>query len=169
MRTKIVVASIAVAMTIPLGGVAVAQQPPEEPQQEVVVVPPRAPSIVGFYLCEGMGSYGKPYEGLVQISQVGATYRLRWKTANGGVGFGIGVLAGDTLAITYFGKMPSVVVYHIRELTGQLIGEWATSEAEGEVFPEVLTRVADSLQPTLGPEKPPEPEPQPPFAGGLNS
>lgn len=97
-------------------------------------------NLVGVYRCEGVNPNGTRYRGRVEISKDENTYRLRWTMAHG-TSLGIGIVTGDTLAVSYFtGANVGVVVYKIQK-GAQLVGEWALLGADGQLYPEELTRI----------------------------
>jgi hypothetical protein len=97
--------------------------------------------IAGVYRCEGMNPDGKPYRGTVEIVKNDQTYRVKWTMGQRGASFGIGVVRGDMLAVSYYtGGNLGVVVYRIVK-GPQLIGEWTVLGADGQLFPEKLTRM----------------------------
>ena len=110
--------------------------------------------IVGFYECQGMNADGTAYHGFAEIVRLQDTFRIGW-TINGEFFLGIGILKGDTFAVSYFGGAPAVVLYKVDG--NRLIGEW-TMGADGfesRVYPDVLTKT-DKRPP------PPEPREHPP-------
>jgi hypothetical protein len=97
--------------------------------------------IAGVYRCEGTNPDGKPYRGTVEIVKNDQTYRVKWSMGQRGASFGIGVVRGDMLAVSYYtGGNLGVVVYRIAK-GPQLIGEWTVLGADGQLFPEKLTRM----------------------------
>jgi hypothetical protein len=95
----------------------------------------------GVYRCEGTNPDGKPYRGTVEIVKNDQTYRVKWTMGQRGASFGIGVVRGDMLAVSYYtsGNL-GVVVYRIAK-GPQLIGEWTVLGADGQLFPERLTKM----------------------------
>jgi hypothetical protein len=113
---------------------AAAQEPPDIPD---------IADIAGVYLCDGTGAGGEAYEGVVIIDKQGETFHVQWVFASEPVTFGVGILSGDALAVTYFGKSPGLILY---KLDGkQLIGKWTTPGADGTVFSETLTPAPPDL------------------------
>ena len=95
----------------------------------------------GLYRCEGTNPDGKPYRGTVEIVKNDQTYRVKWTMGQRGASFGIGVVRGDVLAVSYYtGGNLGVVVYRIVK-GPQLIGEWTVLGADGQLFPEKLTKM----------------------------
>jgi hypothetical protein len=104
--------------------------------------------ITGRYRCEGMNPDGRAYRGTVEITKNDETYRLRWIMSEGGTSFGIGILRGEFLAVSYYtnGNL-GVVVYTVKK-GPQLSGEWTVLGTEEKLFKETLTRIGISAQAT---------------------
>jgi hypothetical protein len=97
--------------------------------------------LAGVYRCEGTNPDGKPYRGTVEIVKNDQTYRVKWSMGQRSASFGIGVVRGDMLAVSYYtGGNLGVVVYRIAK-GPQLIGEWTVLGADGQLFPEKLTKM----------------------------
>jgi hypothetical protein len=103
----------------------------------------------GTYQAEGVGPNGRKYRGIVEIIKHDQTYRLKWTVAPDGVYFGIGILKGDELAVSYLGQVLGVVLYKI-EKGPRLVGDWTVVGADGQVYSETLTKM--SLRATTPPQ-----------------
>jgi hypothetical protein len=95
--------------------------------------------ITGRYSCEGTNPAGQTYKGTVEITKKGDTYHLAWSIGAGDNYEGLGILEGDTLAVSYYGGATGVVVYKVQK-GGKLVGKWAVVEGEGKVYTETLTK-----------------------------
>src|SRR5690349_15639923 len=69
--------------------------------------------VAGSYKCEGDNGYGGKYTGKVTIVQKGDTYRVVWNLGSNGAYFGLGVLQGDVLAVSYYDTKLGVIAYQI--------------------------------------------------------
>jgi hypothetical protein len=98
--------------------------------------------IAGVYRCEGKNPDGTAYRGLVEIEKHGPSYRVQWVMANRQTAVGIGIINGETLAVSYYnGANVGLVLYKI-DKGPQLKGEWTLlGTPDGELYPETLTRV----------------------------
>lgn len=98
------------------------------------------PDIAGTYRAEGSNPDGTKYRGVVEIAKNGDTYRLRWSISSEAPSFGIGIVNGDMLAVSYFNNtMTGVILYKI-EKGARLVGQWTVLGAEGKVYPETLMK-----------------------------
>src|SRR5687768_2504967 len=112
-----------------------------------------SPELIGVYRCNGMNPDGTAYEGVVEISALKNTFRVRWTMDDGSI-IGVGIFSNGVFAVSYFGGAPAVVVY---KLDGtNLVGEWTMGGIEGAVYKETLTKTS-SEAPT--PELPRRQEP----------
>lgn len=98
-----------------------------------------AGDITGTYKCEGDAGGGRKYGGTVSITQKGDTYAVVWKLSGNETYTGLGLIQGDVLAVSYYGKMTGVIAYKI-ESDSKLVGKWAVVPTTGAVAGEVLTR-----------------------------
>jgi hypothetical protein len=98
-----------------------------------------APEVVGTYSCQGTDSTGAPYSGTAVIGKWGDAYFVRWKMGNRTVAIGVGLLTGNSLAVTYYGNTTGVALYTIDD--ARLVGHWTQPGAHGAVFTETLTRI----------------------------
>ena len=107
----------------------------------------------GVYRCNGMNPDGTAYQGIVEISKLRNTFRVRWTMDDGSI-IGVGIFSNGIFAVSYFGGAPAVVVY---KLDGtNLVGEWTMGGIEGAVYKETLTKT-DGAAPALpvpGPREP---------------
>ena len=80
--------------------------------------------------------------------------RRRWKVNNRVVAIGVGLLTGNSLAVSYYGNANGVALYTIDD--NRLIGHWTQPGAHGAVFTETLTRITqDELHaPSTPPTEP---------------
>lgn len=116
------------------------------------------PDLVGVYRCDGKNPDGSAYQGVVEISKVRDTFRVRWTMDDGAI-MGVGIYSGGVFAVSYFGGAPAVVVY---KLDGnRLIGEWTMGGAEGALYAETLTRTPGAQVPARPPSGAPPPRPGP--------
>jgi hypothetical protein len=107
----------------------------------------------GVYRCNGMNPDGTAYEGVVEISALKNTFRVRWTMDDGSI-IGVGIFSNGVFAVSYFGGAPAVVVY---KLDGtNLVGEWTMGGIEGAVYKETLTKTEGVAppRPTPGPTGP---------------
>lgn len=116
---------------------------PAEPEPSTPQQPNATPknSVAGVYLCEGSNPDGSPYKGLVEIIAVDSTYLVHWVMADGVQVLGVGIRSSDTLAVSYYGGTPAVVLYQIQG--DKLVGEWTMGGAEGKLDSETLTRMPE--------------------------
>ena len=91
---------------------------------------------------------------MVQIGKHGDVFYLQWAFASGPRTVGVGIVNGDVLAVSYFGRTVGVVLYQIDGAT--LEGCWSDVGTPGQLFEETLTRIADE---PLGTEQPTSPVP----------
>jgi hypothetical protein len=92
--------------------------------------------IAGKWKCKGTNPNGKEYEGTVEITKDGDTYKVAWTLGGGADNYdGVGILEGDVLAVS-FGD--GVVVYKIEK--DKMSGKWTTPDSKGKVFTETLTK-----------------------------
>ena len=95
------------------------------------------PELSGVYRCNGMNPDGTAYQGVVEISKLKNTFRVRWTMDDGSI-IGVGIFSNGVFAVSYFGGAPAVVVY---KLDGtNLVGEWTMGGIEGAVYKETLTK-----------------------------
>ncbi len=114
------------------------------------------PELSGVYRCNGMNPDGTAYQGVVEISKLRNTFRVRWTMDDGSI-IGVGIFSNGILAVSYFGGAPAVVVY---KLDGtNLVGEWTMGGIEGAVYRETLTKT-DGVAPPVPAPGPREPGPQ---------
>lgn len=114
------------------------------------------PELSGVYRCNGMNPDGSAYQGVVEISKLRNTFRVRWTMDDGSI-VGVGIFSNGILAVSYFGGAPAVAVY---KLDGtNLVGEWTMGGIEGAVYKETLTRTEGVAPPQIEPA-PREPGPQ---------
>ena len=91
----------------------------------------------GVYRCNGMNPDGTAYQGVVEISKLRNTFRVRWTMDDGSI-IGVGIYSNGIFAVSYFGGAPAVVVY---KLDGtNLVGAWTMGGIEGAVYQEPLTK-----------------------------
>jgi hypothetical protein len=102
------------------------------------------PGLSGVYRCNGMNPDGTAYEGVVEISALKNTFRVRWTMDDGSI-IGVGIFSNGVFAVSYFGGAPAVVVY---KLDGtNLVGEWTMGGIEGAVYKETLTKTEGAAPP----------------------
>jgi len=104
------------------------------------------PDLPGVYRCDGRNPDGSPYQGVVEISKVRDTFRVRWTMDDGAI-MGVGIYSGGVFAVSYFGGAPAVVVYKVDG--AKLVGEWTMGGAEGAVYVETLTKTPGAPAPNL--------------------
>lgn len=115
--------------------------------------------LTGVYACEGVRPDGVVYRGMVEIVRHADTYRIRWFLPPREQHFGLGIVSGNVLAVSYFGDLLGVVAYHINHDGGttRLVGRWTAAAAPGRVFTETLTAVpSEGYPPAAAPEPPPD-------------
>jgi len=78
--------------------------------------------LAGNYHIHGQNPDGRPYEGALHIEQRGEVYGVTWES--GGTSHGLGVLAGNQLAVAYNDAGCGVIAYR-HEGAGALEGIWA--------------------------------------------
>ena len=126
-----------------------------------------SPELSGVYRCNGMNPDGTAYEGVVEISKLKNTFRVRWTMDDGSI-IGVGIFSNGVFAVSYFGGAPAVVVY---KLDGtNLVGEWTMGGIEGAVYKETLTKTDGVAppRPAPGPSGPaPEREREPDTQPGI--
>jgi len=115
------------------------------------------PDLAGVYRCDGKNPDGSAYQGVVEISQVKETFRVRWTMDDGAI-MGVGIFSGGVFAVSYFGGAPAVVVYKVDGDT--LVGEWTMGGAEGAVYVETLTKTPGASIPARPPSGAPPPRPR---------
>ena len=108
------------------------------------------PELSGVYRCNGMNPDGTAYQGVVEISKLQNTFRVRWTMDDGSI-IGVGIFSNGVLAVSYFGGAPAVVVYKLDGTS--LVGEWTMGGIEGTMYKETLTKTEGAA--------PPRPAPQP--------
>ena len=108
-------------------------------QVSSVILAEEAPTVTGTYRCQGIDGTGKPYSGTVVIGKWGDAYYVQWKVRNRTVAIGVGLLTGNSLAVSYYGNATGVALYTIDDQ--RLIGHWTQPAAHGAVFTETLTRI----------------------------
>jgi hypothetical protein len=113
------------------------------------------PDLTGVYRCDGKNPDGSAYRGVVEISKIRDTFRVRWTMDDGAI-LGVGIYSGGVFAVSYFGGAPAVVVYKVDG--NRLVGEWTMGGAEGSMYAETLTK-------TPGVPAPSRPEPGRPNPG----
>ena len=114
------------------------------------------PELSGVYRCNGMNPDGTAYQGVVEISKLRNTFRVRWTMDDGSI-IGVGIFSNGIFAVSYFGGAPAVVVY---KLDGtNLVGEWTMGGIEGAVYKETLTKT-DGVAPPVPAPGPREPGPR---------
>ena len=114
------------------------------------------PELSGVYRCNGMNPDGTAYQGVVEISKLRNTFRVRWTMDDGSI-IGVGIYSNGIFAVSYFGGAPAVAVY---KLDGtNLVGEWTMGGIEGAVYKETLTKTEGVAPPVPAPG-PREPGPR---------
>lgn len=103
-----------------------------------MAAPAPQPDLAGVYRCDGMNPDGTQYRGVVEISKIRDTFRVRWTMDDGAI-MGVGIYSGGVFAVSYFGGAPAVVVYRVDGR--RLVGEWTMGGAEGILYSETLTKV----------------------------
>jgi hypothetical protein len=117
--------------------------------------------LTGIYACEGVRPDGAVYRGLVELVRRDDTYHVGWFLPPHEHHFGLGIVSGDVLAVSYFGDLPGVVAYRIDNDgdTTRLVGRWTAAAAPGRVFTETLTAVPPDQFPSVAPQPPPPDRP----------
>jgi hypothetical protein len=123
--------------------------------------------LTGIYACAGVRHDGLAYRGLVEIVRHEDTYRVGWFLPPREHHFGLGVVSGNVLAVSYFGDLPGVVAYRIEKGDGttRLVGRWTAVAAPGRVYTETLTAVPPGEHHSPVPPHPPLNRPRTP--GGV--
>ena len=95
----------------------------------------REPGWSGNYECDGTGERGQ-YRATLAIEQLTKTYRLRWTMESGHRFVGVGLVAGEELAVSYsdFSASVGLAIYAMDD-GGVLRGRW-TSVGADETFTE---------------------------------
>jgi hypothetical protein len=114
------------------------------------------PELSGVYRCNGMNPDGTAYQGVVEISKLRNTFRVRWTMDDGSI-MGVGIFSNGIFAVSYFGGAPAVVVYRPDGMN--LVGEWTMGGIEGAVYRETLTKT-DGVAPPVPAPGPREPGPR---------
>ena len=117
------------------------------------------PELAGVYKCDGKNPDGSVYHGVVEITKLKETFRVRWTLADDASVLGVGIYSNGILAVSYFGGAPAVVVY---KLDGdQLVGDWTMGGVDGAMYNETLTKMpagtaapAPSVQPRRPGDRP---------------
>lgn len=120
------------------------------------------PDLAGVYRCDGKNPDGSAYQGVVEISQVKETFRVRWTMDDGAI-MGVGIYSGGVFAVSYFGGAPAVVVYKVDG--EKLVGQWTMGGAEGAMYMETLTKTSGAQVPARPPAGGPPPRPRRPNPG----
>jgi hypothetical protein len=115
------------------------------------------PDLAGVYRCDGKNPDGSAYQGVVEISKVKETFRVRWTMDDGAI-MGVGIFSGGVFAVSYFGGAPAVVVYKVDG--DKLVGEWTMGGAEGATYIETLTKTPGASVPARPPSGGPPPRPR---------
>jgi len=102
-----------------------------------------AADVAGTYKCEGENEMGGKYTGTVTIVKQDQTYRVTWKLGPRETYFGLGVLQGDVLAVSYYESRLGVVAYKVED-DSKLVGKKAMVKGDGAVTTEILTRQPDN-------------------------
>lgn len=145
----------AVVLTIGLTfGVPTESGAQQVPQQGTPA--PAAETLVGVYECQGVNPDGTTYQGVVEITQLGGTFRVLWTLSDQSQVLGVGILSNGVFAVSYWGGAPAIVVYKIDG--NRLVGEWTMGGKEGQMYSETLTKV-EGDHPLL--TVPPDPSPSP--------
>ncbi|MEZ0259230.1 MAG: hypothetical protein ACAI37_28435 [Chthoniobacter sp.] len=105
----------------------------------VLSITTSAADVEGTYKCEGDNQRGGKYTGTVTIAKQNQTYRVVWKLAPRETYFGLGVLQGDVLAVSYYESRLGVVAYKVED-DSKLVGKRAMVQGDGTVTTETLTR-----------------------------
>ena len=107
----------------------------------------------GLYLGNGANPDGSRYEVLVELTRLHDAYQVRWMVDSRVIAIGMGICAGDVLAVSYFADAPGVAAYRIESAT-RLVGEWTVPDAGGTVFSETLTKLGQDQVPLPRPPTP---------------
>jgi hypothetical protein len=114
------------------------------------------PELSGVYRCNGMNPDGTSYQGVVEISKLQDTFRVRWTMDDGSI-IGVGIFSNGVFAVSYFGGAPAVAVYKVDGTS--LVGEWTMGGIEGAMYKETLTKT-DGVAPPRPAPQPRNPRPQ---------
>ena len=102
------------------------------------------PELQGVYRCDGSNPDGSPYRGIVEIAKNHDTFQIRWTFPDRRSAFGIGLVRGNTLSVSYFGAgTAGLAIYKIEE-GKRLVGEWTVAGADGSVYAETLTKLSEN-------------------------
>jgi hypothetical protein len=134
--------------------------------------PAAAQELDGMYLAQGTNPDGSEYRGLVQVQKRGDSYVVSWLAPQASnaevrvarVSVGVGILSGDTLAVSYSAtRALGVAMYRIENGGQRLVGRWATLSDDPNVYTETLQKLPASATPErpFGPEGSPAPAPDP--------
>ena len=102
--------------------------------------------LAGVYSCEGLLPDGTTYRGTVEIVRHANTFQLLWTMSPERRYLGLGLVNGNTMAVSYFGGFGGVVAYQIvrGDRGPTLVGQWSEIHADGLVFTETLKKVGPS-------------------------
>jgi hypothetical protein len=96
--------------------------------------------ITGKFTVEGTTPDGNAYQGTAEITKKGDTYQINWTIGVNETYEGVGILEGDTFAVSFSsGGVSGVVAYRV-EKGPKLVGKWAVQGGDGKVQRETLTK-----------------------------
>ncbi len=113
------------------------------------------PDITGLYMSTGQNPNGSDYKGGVHIRLEGQVYVLTWISPAGVNQFGVGILTGDVLSVSYVNvesqkASPGGVIAYSILTDGRFVGEWTNLGKEKNdpyiINKEILTKVSATEQ-----------------------
>ena len=89
------------------------------------------PDLAGVYRCDGKNPDGSAYQGVVEISRVKETFRVRWTMDDGAI-MGVGIFSGGVFAVSYFGGAPGFRLHCLSSTSRWGVGR--ASRSRGSIF-----------------------------------
>jgi hypothetical protein len=106
--------------------------------------------LTGLYVARGVNADGSEYEGVVHIAPRRQSFVVTWIFPRGSrdmlslepASVGIGIVSGETLAVSYLSMdAAGVVVYRIEDGGNRLAGQWTVVGKDGVIHAETLTKL----------------------------
>lgn len=123
--------------------------------------------ITGIYEYQGVGPDGQ-YQGILEIFQQGEIYGVRWGFGEnsygngvGGVDYGIGILNGKTLAVSFIGSAGAMLFRVDDKSTCLLVGEWimiGSWKVYSETWRKLSEGEIETSKKPIPPQAPPPPK-----------